>query len=91
MLLKALGVTPELPDAPLFDLLLKALGVTPELPDVPLFDIMVSYHESFEKIGMAGINAKPLYTWTQGAKFKLMIEFVVVNNRSLLLGPEYSD
>lgn len=68
-----------------------ATGATAQLPDWPLFDVMVSCHESFQDVGMAGLDAKPLCTWTEGSKFKLMVEFVVANDRCLLLRLEYSD
>ncbi|KAI3326345.1 BcNRPS1, nonribosomal peptide synthetase [Xylariaceae sp. AK1471] len=70
---------------------LEALGTTDDLPDNPLFDVMVSYHESFGKLGIPGVDAKPLYTWTEGSKFKLMVEFVAVNDTCLLVRLEYSD
>lgn len=68
-----------------------AAGATAQLPDWPIFDVMVSCHESFQDVGMAGIDARPLYTWTQGSKFKLMVEFVVANDECLLMRLEYSD
>ncbi|KAI1394569.1 hypothetical protein F4819DRAFT_481148 [Hypoxylon fuscum] len=74
-----------------WNLLLKSLGITMEPPNTPLFDVMVSYHESLGSIGMEGIDAKPVFTWPEGAKFKLMVEFVVANDTSLLMRLEYSD
>ncbi|RYP47123.1 hypothetical protein DL768_006766 [Monosporascus sp. mg162] len=72
-------------------LLLESLNITPELPDPPLFDVVVSYHDDFGRIAMPGIEAKPVYAWTEGAKFKLMVEFVVATDASLLMRLEYSD
>lgn len=66
-------------------------GATAQLPDWPLFDVMVSCHECFQDVGMAGLDARPLYTWTEGPKFKLMVEFVVANDDCLLMRLEYSD
>ncbi|KAI4859405.1 BcNRPS1, nonribosomal peptide synthetase [Hypoxylon rubiginosum] len=74
-----------------WNLLLKSLGTTTAPPNTPLFDVMVSYHENFGCIGMKGIDAKPVFTWSEGAKFKLMVEFVVANDTSLLMRLEYSD
>ncbi|CAI6334286.1 unnamed protein product [Periconia digitata] len=54
-----------------------------------VFDIMVSYHPNFGAMKMANVDAQPCYTWTSGAKFKLMVEFLVVNHRTLLMRLEY--
>ncbi|KAI1457516.1 BcNRPS1, nonribosomal peptide synthetase [Annulohypoxylon moriforme] len=75
-----------------WDVLLTSLGAaTTEPPNTPLFDVMVSYHDSFGATGMEGIDAKPVFAWSEGAKFKLMVEFVVANDTSLLVRLEYSD
>ncbi|KAI0182483.1 hypothetical protein EV127DRAFT_492386 [Xylaria flabelliformis] len=71
--------------------ILKSQGLTEDVPDTPLFDVMVSYHESFAKLSIPGVDAVPLYTWTEGAKFKLMVEFIVVSDACLMLRLEYSD
>ncbi|KAH8197406.1 hypothetical protein TruAng_008429 [Truncatella angustata] len=74
-----------------WDSLLGALSMREELPDTDLFDVMVSYHGGFGGISMPGMDAKPRYTWTEGAKFKLMVEFIVANEEALLMRLEYSD
>lgn len=61
------------------------------LPDWPLFDVMVFYHSDMGKLQMAGTHAKPICIWTQGSKFKLMVEFLVANDDCLLMRLEYSE
>jgi hypothetical protein len=56
-----------------------------------IFDIMVSYHPNFGAMRMANVDAQPCYTWTSGAKFKLMVEFLVFDQRTLLMRLEYGD
>ncbi|KAI1647337.1 uncharacterized protein F4817DRAFT_337283 [Daldinia loculata] len=68
-----------------WDLLSKTLGTMATLLDTLSFDVMVSYHESFSKLGMADIDVNPLYVWVQGLKFKLMVEFIVVSDDLLIV------
>ncbi|KAI0390344.1 BcNRPS1, nonribosomal peptide synthetase [Xylariaceae sp. FL0594] len=74
-----------------FDEILKVNGLVDRGPDNPLFDVMVSYHENFNQLSIPGVDADLMYTWTDGAKFKLMVEFIVVSQESLMLRLEYSD
>ncbi|KAK8044763.1 nonribosomal peptide synthase GliP-like protein [Apiospora rasikravindrae] len=71
--------------------ILDAVGAETKLPDWPLFDVMVSYHEDMGKTHMAGSSARPLFMWTRGSKFKLMVEFSDANDDCLLMRLEYSD
>jgi amino acid adenylation domain-containing protein len=71
--------------------LLDYLSIPATAPDNSIFDVMVSYHENFGSLCMSGIDAKPAFTWTEGAKFKLMVEFFVANDGALMLRVEYSD
>ncbi|OCL06618.1 BcNRPS1, nonribosomal peptide synthetase [Glonium stellatum] len=71
--------------------LVEYLQIQRRFPEHPLFDIMVSYHEDYGNTRMPGIDATPLYTWTEGAKFKLMVEFSVLSHDSLLMRLEYGD
>lgn len=69
--------------------LLEHLKVTPDFPDHPLFDVMVTFHDERYETSLPISGCEPLYTWAQGAKFKLMTEFVAVSQDSLLLRVEY--
>ncbi|KAF2259674.1 non ribosomal peptide synthase [Lojkania enalia] len=74
-----------------WNVLLESLGIVNTFPDNPILEVMVSYHDGMGKMGMTGIDAKSAYTWTRGAKFKLMVEFLVANEESLIMRLEYSD
>jgi len=56
-----------------------------------IFDVMVSYHASYSSTPFSsqGVDATPLYTYTTGAKFPLMVEFTVAGPDALLLRLEY--
>ena len=69
--------------------LLKHLNITPNFPNQPLFDVMVTFHEDRQELLLPIPGCMPLYTWTQGAKFKLMAEFVAVKGDRVLLRVEY--
>ncbi|KAI1421997.1 BcNRPS1, nonribosomal peptide synthetase [Xylaria sp. FL1777] len=71
--------------------ILKATDMTDDLPDNHLFDVMVSYHEAFGKLRMPDVDAELLYTWTEGAKFKLMVEFITADDTGLIVRLEYSE
>ncbi|KAH8583161.1 hypothetical protein B0O99DRAFT_696748 [Bisporella sp. PMI_857] len=71
--------------------LLKHLRITPDHPNHPLFDVMVTFHE-FEPSPMLPIlQTTPLYTWTERAKFKLMVEANAVSRDTLLLRFEHDE
>jgi hypothetical protein len=51
---------------------------------------MVSFHNQRDEITFAVSDAKPIHTWTQGAKFKPMVKFSAKLNGTLELRLEYS-
>jgi amino acid adenylation domain-containing protein len=74
------------------------------LPNHPIFNCVVSFHDARRQgvssaaddsqSGSAsafafGEGFEPLYTWSEGAKFKLMVEFMAVDDDTLLLRLEY--
>ncbi len=69
--------------------LLEHLNITPDFPNHPLFDVMVTFHDDRQELHLPIPGCVPLYTWTQGAKFKLMTEFVAVKGDRVLLRFEY--
>ncbi|RMZ66212.1 nonribosomal peptide synthase -like [Pyrenophora seminiperda CCB06] len=74
-----------------WDQLLSHLGLESNFPNHPLFDVMVSFHEADHEtqFPIEGVEFVP--TWTEGAKFKLMVEFTARSDGSLSLRLEYSD
>jgi len=62
-----------------WDKLLHHLDIKPDYPNHPLFDVMVTFHEQNSALGLSIPGITPLYTWSTGAKFKLMVEMQVVN------------
>ncbi|KAI0517006.1 hypothetical protein F5B22DRAFT_142252 [Xylaria bambusicola] len=73
-----------------WSMILDALGLTPSVPDAPLLDAVVSYQDSIGDMGMQGVDAQPLLTWTEGAKFKFMAEFIKANDGCLLMRLEWA-
>ncbi|EON97865.1 putative nonribosomal peptide synthase -like protein [Phaeoacremonium minimum UCRPA7] len=81
--------------------LLEHLGIsgTDVLPDHPLFDCVVSYHDMRPTAGgawrqldlMDGGTVEPQLVWSEGAKFKLMIEFMALSDDALVMRLEYDD
>lgn len=74
------------------------------LPNHPIFDCVVSFHDArrqdthsasdHSQSGSAsafafGEGFEPLYTWSEGAKFKMMVEFMAVDDEALLIRLEY--
>jgi amino acid adenylation domain-containing protein len=74
------------------------------LPNHPIFDCVVSFHDARQQsVSSAADDAQsgsasafafgegfePVYTWSEGAKFKLMVEFMAVDDDTLLLRLEY--
>ncbi|RWA04910.1 hypothetical protein EKO27_g10195 [Xylaria grammica] len=72
-------------------MILDALGLASTVPDAPLLDAVVSYQDGFGNLGMTGVGAQTLLTWTEGAKFKLMAEFIKANDDCLLLRLEWAN
>ncbi|KAK1767605.1 putative nonribosomal peptide synthase [Phialemonium atrogriseum] len=82
--------------------LLGHLGIKPDelLPDHPLFDCVVSFHDmcSTEQSGSGAWNqltvgpgVQPQLVWSEGSKFKLMVEFTAISEATLILRLEYDD
>ena len=73
--------------------LLDVLCIRPSYPDHPLFEVMVSFHEQHMRselnIDIDGVE--PRLVWSQGAKFKIMLEFVALSDSIILLRAEYDD
>lgn len=69
--------------------LLEALGHDAEADMNTLFDVMVSYHDERRVKHFMTPQANPLYVWTPGAKFKLMIEFTSLSDDCILTRIEY--
>lgn len=71
--------------------LLSHLNITPDYPNHPLFDVMVTFHEAESKPMFPIPGIKPLYTWTRGAKFKLMVEAQAITKDKLTIRLEYDN
>jgi len=71
--------------------LLQILNITPDFPNHPLFDVMVTFNEQETSLIFPLPDTSPLYTWSDGAKFKLMVEFLAVSKDVLLMRFEYDD
>ena len=69
--------------------LLEHLQVEPSFPNHPLLETMVTFHADPNALPMSLPGVQPLFTWTQGAKFKLLVEFCAVSDQTLLLRLEY--
>jgi acyl carrier protein len=71
--------------------LLELIGSDTAYPSHPLFDIMVSFHESSqtEKIGQIIPGVKPCFAWSEGSKFKLMVEFSAFGEEVLMMRLEH--
>ena len=71
--------------------LLELIGSDTAYPSHPLFDIMVSFHESCqtEKIGQVVPGVKPCFAWSEGSKFKLMVEFSSFGEEVLMMRLEH--
>ena len=61
-------------------------------PDVThIFDVMLTFHEQSVNPHLAIPGLSPLYTWANGAKFKLLIEFLALDSETVVLRMEYDD
>lgn len=79
-----------------WDQLLRLRDISPDSRPAfhPIFDVMVTFHDSdmIQSLAMPDLpDLRPRYVWSQGAKFKLMAEFVRVSEGRLLLRLEYDD
>lgn len=71
--------------------LLEHLDITPCFPNHPLFDTMVTFHDNRQNRGldMAIPSFQPSFIWSEGAKFKLMLEFSAISENQCLLRIEH--
>jgi amino acid adenylation domain-containing protein len=70
--------------------LLTQLNIIAEPPNHPVFDIMVTFHDKKDSVDFGTLDTKPISTWTEGAKFKIMAEFTADRKGRLDLRLEYS-
>lgn len=73
-----------------FDQLLSHLGVESNSLDHQFFDVMVTFHDADHEIRFPIEGVEFIPTATEGAKFKLMVEFTARTNGVLSLRLEYS-
>ncbi|KAG8412671.1 Nonribosomal peptide synthetase [Metarhizium acridum] len=71
--------------------LLKEHAVTPDHPNVPFIEAMVTFHDNRGRETLSIDGAQPLYTWCEGAKFKIMFEFLALTNETAMLRMEYDN
>lgn len=71
--------------------LLRLGDIKTNFPNHPLFDVMVTFHGgcNLAKSNIAGVE--PVFTFAQGAKFKLMCEFTQSRADLIILRLEYDD
>ena len=71
--------------------LLEHLGVAPSFPNHPLFDVMVTFHDNRQSRGldMVAPSFESCFLWSEGAKFKLMLEFTSISEDRLVLRIEH--
>ncbi|KAL9084055.1 MAG: hypothetical protein Q9165_008256 [Trypethelium subeluteriae] len=69
--------------------LLQHLNTSCPAPENPFFDVMVTFHDLRQKQLPAIPGLEQLQSWSAGSKFKLMLEFSVFDEESLLLRLEY--
>lgn len=71
--------------------LLDILQITPDFPNHPISDVVVTFHDERQprqdSFPIQGVEA--LYAWAEGSKFKLMCEFMVISEDSLILRLEH--
>lgn len=69
--------------------LLEHLKIQSDFPDNPLFAVMVTFHDDRQENSSPLPGCRTLYTWSEGAKFGLMTEFMATSQNTLLLRIEY--
>jgi amino acid adenylation domain-containing protein len=74
-----------------WDQLLSHLNIETDYPNHPIFDVMVTFHDVDHDVQFPIEGAEFVPTWTDGAKFKLMVEFTARQDESLGMRLEYSD
>jgi gliotoxin/aspirochlorine biosynthesis peptide synthetase len=73
-----------------WDQLLSHLKVESDFPNHPIFDTMVTFHEADHGLRFPIKDTEFLPTWSDGAKFKLMVEFTARDDGTVSLRLEYS-
>jgi amino acid adenylation domain-containing protein len=74
-----------------WDQLLSHLNFETDYPNHPIFDVMVTFHDVDHEVQFPIEGAEFVPTWTDGSKFKLMVEFTARQDESLGMRLEYSD
>ncbi|KJZ70091.1 hypothetical protein HIM_10518 [Hirsutella minnesotensis 3608] len=69
--------------------LLNHHAVRPDHPNVPFIEAMVTFHDNRRCEPLSIDGAQPLYTWCEGAKFKIMFEFLALGKETAMLRMEY--
>ncbi|KAK8856632.1 nonribosomal peptide synthase GliP-like [Apiospora arundinis] len=73
--------------------LLDHLAVQPQYPTHPLFDVMVTVHDfrrdSGSSLDMDAPGFETSFLWSEGAKFKLLVEFTVLPSGKILVRIEH--
>lgn len=71
--------------------LLDHLAIKPDHLNIPLIEAMVTFHDNRGRQLAPIDGVHPLFTWCEGAKFKIMFEFLAVNDDTGMLRVEYDD
>ncbi|KAI0542852.1 hypothetical protein GGR58DRAFT_519140 [Xylaria digitata] len=69
--------------------LLEHLRIAPNYPDSPIFDVMVTFHtpDVAARLDLPGLV--PCFSWADGSKFLLLIEFTALDTGDIMLRVEY--
>ncbi|KAI1145460.1 hypothetical protein F4825DRAFT_474017 [Nemania diffusa] len=69
--------------------LLEYLHIATNYPDNPIFDVMVTFHspDVAAKLDLPGLI--PCFSWADGSKFLLLIEFTALDTGDIVLRVEY--
>lgn len=71
--------------------LLEHLDVAQQYPGHALFDVMVTFHHAENTVRLDVPGVVPLFTWAEGSKFSLMVEFTALETGRMFLRAEYDD
>ncbi|OTB04087.1 hypothetical protein M426DRAFT_262558 [Hypoxylon sp. CI-4A] len=71
--------------------LLSHLNIEADFPNHPIFDVMVTFHEDDPEIYLPLQGGQFLPSWSNGSKFKIMVEFTAMRDENLTMRLEYSD
>lgn len=73
-----------------FHQIMSLLGREPTYPDNDLLNVMVTFHEAEHMPKFKLGNAEPIHTYSEGAKFKLMVELSTSADFGMIMRLEYS-